>query len=109
MNRLIDALIRFLEAVGRTPGEEFSHGLGTYRLIEHPREERIAPRARPWAKRTRCFALPADALPELARIAIALTGAGISAMGIALLGRGGTTSDGSGPVAQHDERDAGPG
>ncbi len=53
--------------------------------------------------------MPADALPELARIAIALTGAGISAMGIALLGRGGTTSDGSGPVAQHDERDAGPG
>lgn len=42
MNRLIDALIRFLEAVGRTPGEEFSHGLGTYRLIEHPREERVS-------------------------------------------------------------------
>lgn len=53
--------------------------------------------------------MPADALPELASVAIALTGVGITAMGIALLGRGGTTSGGSGPVAEHDERDTGPG
>lgn len=42
MNVLLRAIDRYLNALGRTPGEEFSHGMYLYRLIEHPRE------VKPW-------------------------------------------------------------
>lgn len=42
MDRLMRAIDRYLNALARTPGEEFAHGLHTYRLIEHPREVRRA-------------------------------------------------------------------
>jgi len=47
MRVVIGMIERFLVALGRTPGEEFSHGLYTYRLIEHPREEKGSHRIGP--------------------------------------------------------------
>lgn len=40
MNALLGAISRALDAIGRSSGEEFAHGLEVYRLIEHPREEK---------------------------------------------------------------------
>lgn len=42
MNAVLRAIDRYLNALARTSGEEFSHGLYLYQLIEHPRE------AKPW-------------------------------------------------------------
>jgi len=42
MNAVLRAIDRYLNALARTPGEEFSHGMYRYQLIEHPRE------VRPW-------------------------------------------------------------
>lgn len=44
MDQLLRALDRYLNALARTPGEEFAHGLHIYRLIEHPRDARPARR-----------------------------------------------------------------
>jgi len=43
MNGFLRAIDRYLNALARTPGEEFAHGLDDYRLIEHPREAKPRP------------------------------------------------------------------
>ncbi len=43
MNGFLRAIDRYLNALARTPGEEFAHGLHDYRLIEHPREAKPRP------------------------------------------------------------------
>lgn len=42
MNAVLRAIDRYLDALARTSGEELSHGLYVYHLIEHPRE------TKPW-------------------------------------------------------------
>lgn len=42
MNAVLRAIDRYLNALARTSGEEFAHGLYVYQLIEHPRE------TKPW-------------------------------------------------------------
>lgn len=53
MHLLLRALDRYLNALARTPGEEFAYGLHTYRLIEHPRDVRPARRPETLGKEER--------------------------------------------------------